>query len=324
MKQEKKPEELEGEAISEVLGYQKAMERRAMEAFPDEKDAIRLSMEGLAHGGAAFVSALGKITRAAEMRLRSLLTDATATAEAQRQASIANAAADTAAAKRDILETIHAGFKAVASQEAKTRYVQSISVACVTAAFVFISGSAAGWMAHSYFQTRTAIAELEALRRETANARQEATNSRETVRMLGDVVKDIQPALTVMTSLNRMEPEPRASMIALLQMVADRKAANVYQWTTLTDKQRSDAMQFARISDDELRQNMLGIAQLANARSSGWWEGERVPRGCLTYGPNLATATRTTLNTCLVELPDAVPKGNDSYLRRRHYGLTGP
>jgi hypothetical protein len=334
------PEQLEAEAAAGVRGYERTMQARVEEAFPNKGDPIRLYGEGLAQGGVAFVRSMMKLTEAAESRLRRLLTTARDTAEAQVREATARTEADRAAAKVEAIQAVRAGLGEVVAAGRRARYGWAIGIAALGVAAAFGLGMLAEHWRGQVIATTAAADKLAQLSAAADKATDETTKASvflagervdmgEAVADMRRIVAEATPGLSVLRTLGILPDAERTAMDGILDALAagangskpSPQLQAVRALMALSPDARAQALEFARIGDARFRSAFLPVMRLAEERSKhAWWTGESVYPGCVTNGPALQIQGGGVLRTCLVRLPDnwTVP---DALLRINHYGL---
>lgn len=328
------PEELEAEALADVRGFERTMQARAEQAFPDKTDPIRVYGEGLAGGGVAHVRAVVKATTAAVGRIEGLLTGAQRTAQAQVEAATARAEADRAAAKVEAVAAVRAGLGEMIAVDRRARYGLAVGIAGLGIAASFGLG-----MLTEHWRDRAAEVGDTAVK--LAELRQEATLatvalSAERVQLgeaaagMKQAVADAGAGVSVLRVLGNLPEGERAAMNGILDALAGAVAGTkpnpqlqaVRELMALSPAARAQAIDFAKIGDAKFRDGFLPVIRMAESRTrTPWWAGEQVYPGCLTSGPALTAQGGGRVATCLVQLPDAWLSATDAYLRVRHYSL---
>lgn len=330
---------LEAQAEAEVRGYERAMAARAEQAFPEDKgDPIRLYGEGLAQGGVAFLRSMGKLTRAAELRLRSLLVAGEETAEAQRQraeeirqAALARMQADQAAVKADLVAAVRSGGAELLRQDRKAQKWRVLGLTALGCAALVGTAGTAGYRWGRSDAGLAATAELERLRAEAAAANTALAAGREQLVAAASEVRSVAAeAGAGLGILRAMGTLPQAELEATQGIVNDLAAnarglgqspqlAALREAMAMPSGRRRDAVEFAKIEDGGLRGNLLALAQTAAARQGQpWWQGESTYKGCLANGPVLTTASGVRQPTCLVALPIGWAARPDAVLRNNY------
>lgn len=327
-------EGLESEALNEVRSFERAMQARADQAF-NKTDPIRIFSDGLVKGGAVFVSALGKVTQAAELRFSGLFDQAQASADAARSAAERQIQADVASLRKTLAEEIRQSNSAAVAADRRVRGARAYGIAGIALVATFGLGMMTERWRGTSGATLASATSLERLQ-EQANATTAQLSAGQTA--LAQSAQQIlvasaaaAPALSLLTAMGQLpqaELEAAQAVIAELSSAASTKRQTsmvaLREAMRLTPAQRRQAIEFASIEDEGMRKNVLEIGKLAAVRGDrGWFQGETPYKGCVANGPSIPTDRTIRLQTCLVVLPQDWPTMPDSGLRRYYLNNGG-